>query len=57
MGTRADSKPQLNYPLYLLVVNEKDKEILYVSDQGTHTITMFSMTGQILLTYKDSDLK
>ena len=57
MGTRADSKPQLNYPLYLLVVTEKDKEILYVSDQGTHTITKFSMTGQILLTYKDSDLK
>ena len=57
MERSADSKVQLNFPHYVLVVSENDNDVIYVSDQNTHTPTKFSLTGQILLTYRDNDLK
>ena len=57
ISTDARGKSLFSYPFYLTVVTENDQEVIYVSDQDTDTLTKLTMTGQVLLTYRDKDLK
>ena len=51
----ADSRPRLSDPLYVIVVTENGNEVIYVSDYHIYGLTKFSITGQVLLSYKDND--
>jgi len=57
MGIRADTKLAFSFPHYVIAVTENEKEVIYVSDNGTNLLTKLSMTGQVLLTYRDDDLQ
>lgn len=44
-------------PWYVSVAYENSEEVIVVSDYGTHTMTKLTMTGKVLQTYTDKNLK
>ena len=56
LSTDVNGEPLFVTPEYVSFGTEDGQGTIYVSDYGTSVLTKLSMTGQVLLTFKDGDV-